>query len=306
MDSERPPSISGVDFPSRDRLLGHVYPDRPDVCPRVICAMEVRDHRAGESGREIVHSQWTLDYSITGGNEVRIPRRSDAWVKRGPRIAHLYAPSVTYWERAPSLMPPESYSAFILFEGGEPAGLGMLLEPRVGFAEFLDTDGTLFTLLHDTALTAGRQGSDGFWAVQSRFLAIVDRLMSSEQVDAGVRAVAATASDREEGEFARLVRSHLHRNVAGKVTIAEVAGHLGVSSSSLSHRYRRETGETPMRTLIRMRIDLAKGMLLKGYRLKEIAGLTGFCDEYHLSKAFKTVEGLSPTLYLKAFARPSP
>ena len=107
MDSERLPPVSAIDFPTRDRLLGHVFADPPEVAPRVVCAMEVRDHRAGQSGREIVHSQWTLDYSITGGNEVRIPRRSDAWVKRGPRIAHLYAPEVTYWERAPSLVPPE-------------------------------------------------------------------------------------------------------------------------------------------------------------------------------------------------------
>jgi len=73
-----------------------------------------------------------------------------------------------------------------------------------------------------------------------------------------------------------------------------------MSVSALAHRYRAATGETPMTTVKRARLDLAKGLLAKGYRLKEIASQVGFADEFHLSKTFKQVEGVSPRAYHRA------
>ena len=49
-----------------------------------------------------------------------------------------------------------------------------------------------------------------------------------------------------------------------------------------------------MSKMIELRIGLAKNLLLRGQRLKNIAQQTGFSDEYHLSKTFKRVEGKSP------------
>ena len=42
---------------------------------------------------------------------------------------------------------------------------------------------------------------------------------------------------------------------------------------------------------------LVPRLLAKGYRLKEIARQAGFADEFHLSKTFKQMEGMSPRAY---------
>jgi AraC-like DNA-binding protein len=64
-----------------------------------------------------------------------------------------------------------------------------------------------------------------------------------------------------------------------------------------------ETGESPMMTLTRMRIHLAKTLLLQGHRLKLVADQTGFWDQYHLSKTFKQHEGISPREFCRRQAK---
>jgi len=46
-------------------------------------------------------------------------------------------------------------------------------------------------------------------------------------------------------------------------------------------------------------MDFAKSLLLKGEKLITIAEMTGFYDEYHLSKTFKKQTGLSPRTFKK-------
>ena len=95
--------------------------------------------------------------------------------------------------------------------------------------------------------------------------------------------------------MARYLKAHL----AERVTLQGIARNAHVSVSTLSHRYRKETGETPITTLMRLRIDHAKVLLQRRLPLKIIADRLGFSDAYHLSKAFKRVTGVSPRGFLK-------
>jgi two-component system response regulator YesN len=98
------------------------------------------------------------------------------------------------------------------------------------------------------------------------------------------------------------VSAYLQDNLSRSVSLAEIAEHLHVSVSSLTHRYREEVGETPMETRMRLAVTAAKTLLLKGWPLKHIAERTGFCDEYHLSKTFKKLEKTSPRAWLQSFS----
>lgn len=55
-----------------------------------------------------------------------------------------------------------------------------------------------------------------------------------------------------------------------------------------------------MNARLRMRIEFAKTLLLKGQTLKAIAAETGFCDPFHLSKTFKQVTGHSPRQFVES------
>ena len=54
-----------------------------------------------------------------------------------------------------------------------------------------------------------------------------------------------------------------------------------------------------MSRLTKLRINRARGMILKGQPLKTVAAATGFSDAFHLSKTFKSIEGLSPRAWLR-------
>jgi transcriptional regulator GlxA family with amidase domain len=98
------------------------------------------------------------------------------------------------------------------------------------------------------------------------------------------------------------VHEYLRAQCARPLRLDEVARHFNVSVSTLCHRYQAETGESPMSARLRMRIELAKNLLLKGQTLKAVALDTGFCDPYHLSKTFKQLAGLSPRQFIVSLA----
>jgi AraC-like DNA-binding protein len=103
--------------------------------------------------------------------------------------------------------------------------------------------------------------------------------------------------------FVRETDAYLSRHLAGPVILADLAQHLHVSASTLSHRFHAETGETPMSRLMRLRLNQAKTLLLSGQKLSAIVEATGFSDMAHLSRTFKRAAGVSPREYLRVLAR---
>jgi transcriptional regulator GlxA family with amidase domain len=81
------------------------------------------------------------------------------------------------------------------------------------------------------------------------------------------------------------------RRLSEPLSLARLAASLHVSPSTLSHRFRRETGLSPMQALIGLRLNKAQALLRTGMTLEEIARQTGFCDAFHLSKSYKRRHG---------------
>jgi len=99
------------------------------------------------------------------------------------------------------------------------------------------------------------------------------------------------------------VDAHIREHYALRLTLEEIAQAMGVSRSTLTHRYRAETGTTPIARLCECRLEIARSMILRGETLKVVAANTGFYDEYHFSKAFRQRFGLSPRRYAREAAR---
>ena len=89
------------------------------------------------------------------------------------------------------------------------------------------------------------------------------------------------------------------KNLSRKLKTSDIARFMKVSESSLNHRFKTETGIAPISRLIELRLEFAKGLLLKGEKLINIAEMTGFNNEYHLSKTFKKKLGISPREFKK-------
>lgn len=95
-----------------------------------------------------------------------------------------------------------------------------------------------------------------------------------------------------------------HDKVAEPVSIAEVARKLGCSPSCFTREFRRRTGQTAIAYLTGIRIRHAARLLeTTDLKLREIAALTGYSDEFYFSRAFTKATGSNPSAWRKSGGR---
>jgi AraC-like DNA-binding protein len=76
-------------------------------------------------------------------------------------------------------------------------------------------------------------------------------------------------------------------NYHGPLTVATIANAINVSPSYLAHRFRSETGMSVKDYVTRVRIEIARRLLLEtDAKLESIAEAVGFCDAPHFSRVF--------------------
>ena len=242
---------------------------------------------------------WVVDYSFSELEQVRVASATRPWRPRVARTLHLYPPETVYWEDYPPRVRAPSDCAYILFLGGDAAGFPALVHPRARYGRFLDPDGSAGALMMDIARTGHEEGEAGFWKAQAHFCALVDRLHRSEPVADETRRIRTSLPPPASSSLVQSVNGYMTEHLAEGISLAALARHLHVSVSTLSHRYRAESGITPMEHLLRLRVNLAKASIVKGQALKAVAESTGFSDASHLSRTFKHLEGVSPRDYLQ-------
>jgi AraC-like DNA-binding protein len=277
--------------------VGGAWERRLRGVPAVRTAMEgVRVH--GGLAGPIRHSVWVLDYNFLPAGLCRVGSVADEWIERSEPAGHLYPPGTSYWEDTRGVGGVLG-STYVQFTGGGSAGLDRLAGGPRGFARFEDPEGILGQFLMDLARTGHEYGEAGFWKAQAILFSITHCLLQSSRLDQETYRVGGDDRPAGQSELVQAVREYLAEDLSKRVTLEAIAGKVHVSVSTLSHRYSAEAGETPMRTLGRMRMNVVRGLLLRGHRLKNIAAQTGFCDEYHLSRFFKKNEGVSPRAWLR-------
>jgi AraC-like DNA-binding protein len=83
--------------------------------------------------------------------------------------------------------------------------------------------------------------------------------------------------------------------IASPISLKEVANACRLSSSHFARAFRKTTGESPHRWLIKRRVETAKDMLVSTEStLCEIAIACGFADQSHLSRVFANIVGTTP------------
>ncbi|OGV77417.1 MAG: hypothetical protein A3K19_12595 [Lentisphaerae bacterium RIFOXYB12_FULL_65_16] len=274
---------------------------REAVRPALAAAVEIE----GKYVQSLNHQRqalWVLDYEFATYGRVRVKSPRMPWCTRLPRVAHLYPPGTEYWEDTRQETGLR-HSTWFLFSGGAEAGLGQLITARYGYARFLDATGQLGETIRQGARIGQRYGDDGFWRAQTLLCEALHLLLHAEPVEAETFRIGADGAPGGRSDLVDAVQAYIEEHITESMTVADIAEHVHVSVSGLAHRYREETGESPMATRARLRLDRAKSLLLKGQPLKAIAEQLGFSDAFHLSKAFKKAEGLSPREFLRKAGR---
>ncbi|NPD15526.1 helix-turn-helix transcriptional regulator [Xinfangfangia sp. D13-10-4-6] len=98
----------------------------------------------------------------------------------------------------------------------------------------------------------------------------------------------------------RLMHEELHR----PLSVAEMAGQLGLSESWFAHAWAQSRGEPPHRSLQKLRIQRAKALLQQGRdSLASIAIDAGFADQAHFTRSFRKLTGETPGTWRRSLAR---
>ncbi|MCO7177080.1 AraC family transcriptional regulator [Sporolactobacillus kofuensis] len=91
---------------------------------------------------------------------------------------------------------------------------------------------------------------------------------------------------------------YMQKNLSKHITLNELSELIQLSPTYLTRIFKESTGYSVISYFNQMKIDKAKELLLEGdHRIKEIAHLLGFVDEFYFSRLFKKSEGLSPLEY---------
>ncbi|WP_246125379.1 AraC family transcriptional regulator [Exilibacterium tricleocarpae] len=95
-------------------------------------------------------------------------------------------------------------------------------------------------------------------------------------------------------------RDYLHDNTHRSVTLEELAGIAQLSPYHLIRRFKREIGLPPHAYQVNVRVNRAKQLLREKMSIAEVAAATGFSDQAHLQRNFKSHTAMTPAQYRNA------
>lgn len=91
---------------------------------------------------------------------------------------------------------------------------------------------------------------------------------------------------------------YMKNNLTTKITLHEIAQHVGYSSSHFGALFLEKTASTPMDYYNQLKIQHSCSLLqFSTMKIKEIAYHLGYYDPFHFSKSFRAVMEISPREY---------
>ncbi|MDH6518176.1 AraC-like DNA-binding protein [Streptomyces sp. SAI-135] len=102
---------------------------------------------------------------------------------------------------------------------------------------------------------------------------------------------------RRDPVLARRLRELLDERVVEGLTLEEAAGVVQAHPAHLVRAFSTAYGIAPHQYLTSRRVDRARRLLLAGQGPAEVAALTGFHDQAHLTRHFKRLVGVTPGRY---------
>jgi AraC-like DNA-binding protein len=95
----------------------------------------------------------------------------------------------------------------------------------------------------------------------------------------------------------RRIKEALQDRYAEDLSLGELARIAGMSKCHLVHMFHREVGLPPHAFQIHVHVSRARSLITSGVPLAEVASMTGFADQSHLTRLFKRIVGVPPGQY---------
>ena len=90
------------------------------------------------------------------------------------------------------------------------------------------------------------------------------------------------------------IQAHLCQNF----TLADLAQAACISRFHFARQFRSSTGHSPMEYVLKLRMEAAKEMLVRGdQKIATTAAALGFFDQSHFTRTFRRMTGFSPRTF---------
>lgn len=104
---------------------------------------------------------------------------------------------------------------------------------------------------------------------------------------------------RNIGYVVKRIIAYMNENYNSRISLDQIAKNMYLSPVYISKIFKEETGESPIKYLIQIRLEKAKEMLMSEEcgNIKDVAAMVGYDDVYYFSKLFKKYYGIAPAYY---------
>ena len=244
------------------------------------------------------HRWWVLDYINHGQQQQRLGHGKV--FTRVSGVAALYAPGRDYCERQiAGGSVDESYLIFAA-RGAAEASLRQLTGVK-GCCHFCDPDQLIGASLRRAAELVFYRRPGFHLLAHGALMELLGLLVTASPLSPNLRDVHPEGGAARRDDLISAVERFISDHIAEPVRVVDLARHAKMSTSAFAHAYPRLAGESPYRTVRRLKLEAAKRFLLQGgLSVKECAERLGFSSEFHFSRLFKRLEGMSPTRYRNA------
>lgn len=243
---------------------------------------------------------WVVDQINQGQQQQRIGNNKPFTRLSG--IVALYAPTCRYHElQCAGDSIHESFMVFSAWEDLE-AKLSRLVGTR-GWCHFLDPDNQVSTRLKRLADLVSHRNPSFELLGHAAMLELLGMLLAAPRVNPTTREVCPDKTTVKR-DIVQQVECFVRDHITEPLSVEDLASHLKMSLPTFARTYPRVAGETPSRTIRRIKLQAAKSLLLaEGTSVKECALRLGFSSEFHFSRLFKNLEGISPSKYAEVLSR---
>jgi AraC-like DNA-binding protein/quercetin dioxygenase-like cupin family protein len=228
---------------------------------------------------------FAMEYVVRGSGSLRLNHKQ---YRLQPGLFFSYAPGIPHTISADPEAAPSKY--FLNFHGLQSKAILRSCHLKPGTVSQLALPHELQNLF-DELIHCGQRGRPGANELCAKLLECVALRIAESRIP------------EESAETLSLLsyqncRKHIEENFQRLKTLEQIAGECHLDPAYLCRLFQRYDHQSPYRFLMRLKMNLAAEWLEQpGAMVKQVAERAGFRDQFHFSRAFKNVLGVSPNTF---------
>ncbi len=228
---------------------------------------------------------FSIEYVVRGAGSLRLNNRDH---KLQPGTVFSYGSGIAQTISADPKDPLVKY--FVNFSGKQSKGILRSCQLALGGVSQMALPHELQNLF-DELIQCGQRGRPGANELCAKLLECLALRIGESRIP------------HESAETLSLLsyqhcRKHIEENFQRLKTLDQIAGECHLDAAYLCRLFQRYDHQSPYRFLMRLKMNLAAEWLEQpGALVKQVAERAGFRDQFHFSRAFKNVLGVSPNTF---------